>query len=79
MAVRIEGRAAELRWGYYVAATLGAWTVHDQVLTATVTEADPFRIAQRPLVFVPPRGGTWALLEVTVGPHELRATVGPRQ
>ena len=77
MAYRVQGTAAEVRWGYYPAATLGSWTIEDQVLTATVTQADPYRVHQRPLVFVVPRGGQWELRDVIVGPRELRATLGP--
>jgi hypothetical protein len=52
MAFRVHGAHAELRWGYYVAATLGAWTIEDQAFSATVREVDAFRIDQRPLVLV---------------------------
>jgi len=66
MAVRVQGDAAELRWGHYWAATLGAWAIADQALTARVTQVDAFRITQRPLVLVV-RGRRWAVeqLEVT--------------
>jgi len=52
MAFRVQGATAELRWGYYLAARLGAWTIEDQALRATVIERDTFRMAQRPLVLV---------------------------
>jgi hypothetical protein len=66
MAFRVQGAKAELRWGYYVAATLGPWTIEDQALSATVRDVDAFRIAQRPLAFVV-GGQQWPLetLEVT--------------
>jgi len=52
MAYRVQGVAAEVRWGYYRAATLGAWTIEDQVLRATATAVDTFRVAQQPLDLV---------------------------
>jgi hypothetical protein len=66
MAFRVQGAQAELRWGYYVAATLGAWTIEDQVVSATVLQRDAFRIDQRPLEFVV-GGQRWPLetIEVT--------------
>jgi hypothetical protein len=52
MAYRVHGAAAQIRWGHYLAATLGAWTVEDQALSATATHIDTFRIAQQPLALV---------------------------
>jgi hypothetical protein len=52
MAFKVHGVAAEIRWGYQRAATLGSWTVEDRALTATVTHADTFRVSQSPLTFV---------------------------
>jgi hypothetical protein len=66
MAYRVQGAHAELRWGYYVAATLGAWTIEDQAFSATVRQVDAFRIGQRPLTFVV-GGQKWPIetIEVT--------------
>lgn len=74
MAYRLRGEGAELRWGYYRAATLGAWTLEDQVLHATVREVDTFRVAQRPLVLVVGRT-QWPLDEVTVSDHRVSGRV----
>lgn len=52
MALTIRGAAAEIRWGYQSAATLGSWTLADQALVATVTHVDTFRVSQSPLTFV---------------------------
>jgi hypothetical protein len=52
MAYTIRGAAAEIRWGYQRAATLGSWTIDDQTLVATVTTVDAFRVAQSPLTVV---------------------------
>ena len=50
--IQIRGVAAELRWGYLHAATLGRWTVEASTLTATVTAVNAFRVTQSPLTFV---------------------------
>jgi hypothetical protein len=65
MAVRVQGDAAELRWGHYKAATLGAWAIADQALTARLTQVDAFRITQRPLELVV-RGQRWAVEQLEV-------------
>jgi hypothetical protein len=66
MAFRVQGAQAELRWGYYVAATLGAWTIEDQAFSAMVTQRHAVYIDQRPLT-VAVGGQRWPLetLEVT--------------
>jgi len=62
----IRGVAAEVRWGYHKAADLGSWSLSQnteglQLLTATVTASDPFRLSQTPLRFVVKRQkGDWA-------------------
>jgi hypothetical protein len=60
--VTIRGPAGEVRWGYHIAASLGAWTVVDDRLTATVVSADDFKVSQRPLTFIVhrPSGRTWS-------------------
>lgn len=45
----IEGLAAVVRLGYQKAATLGAWRVEGEWLSAAVLEVDGFRITQAPL------------------------------
>jgi len=52
MAYRVHGAAAQIRWGHYLAATLGAWTIEDQAFSGTVSEVDTFRIAQHPLALI---------------------------
>jgi hypothetical protein len=46
----IEGAAAVVRLGYQTAATLGAWRVEGDWLTAAVKSADAFRLTQTPLM-----------------------------
>lgn len=49
MAIVFTGPAATVRLGYQKAATVGSWRVEGGVLTATVVDADGFRITQSPL------------------------------
>lgn len=55
MAMTIRGAEATVRWVYHRAAELGSWelTVDDTVgtVTAKVTAADDFKLAQQGLVF----------------------------
>ena len=44
------GVAATVRFGYQKAATLGAWRIEGNVLTAKCEDYDGFRITQSPLV-----------------------------
>lgn len=75
MAYRLRGEAAEIRWGYYCAATLGAWTLEDQALDATVRHVDTFRAAQRPLVLVV--GATrWLIETLEITDQRVTARVG---
>jgi len=73
----------ELRWGYAVAATLGAWGLERGVLTARVLEVHPLRVAQPGLSFVVMRpGGTpwvWPVLGLTLDGDRVTATLGPKE
>lgn len=81
----ITGHAGVVRWGYYEAATLGAWTIvtrtaEDWTLTARVQSADTFRCSQQPLVFCVPRpSGDWrmAVTSLQIDGTALTATVQP--
>ena len=78
--MRIRGLRATVRWGYHEAAILGAWTVEERTLTATIERVDRFRLAQQPLVFVAPhaRGSwRWTMVECTVTGDTLTARLGP--
>jgi hypothetical protein len=54
--LRIRGEGGTVVWGFRRAAALGPWEYTMGLLLATVTEADPFRLTQRPLVWVIPNG-----------------------
>jgi hypothetical protein len=84
----IRGVVGQITWGYYTAARLegytvtrskaGVWSLH-----GTVVLADPFKIKQRPLLFVAPHDkGEWRWpidsidLGADGGPTHLRAALG---
>ena len=87
MVVSLSGVEGAVRWGYHSAAILGAWSISRTetaavVLTATVAQADAFRLSQRPIVFVAHHAkGTWrwpiASLQVTGA--SLTAVLGQRE
>ncbi len=85
----LSGVIGSIKWGHYTAAaihgyavtptdkTLTAWT-----LTATVVLADPFKMAQTPLVFTAKHAkGEWRFPIKTLARDEgrLTATLGPPQ
>jgi hypothetical protein len=82
---RYTWAAAEIRWGYHVAASLTACELlvseKGDRLTAHVAHGDPFRLAQRPLVFrinqaVP---WVWPIESLTVEGDAVTAHLGPQQ
>lgn len=77
----IVGAAAELRWGYAVAATLGAWSVNGEpgawTFDAEIVKSDSFRLAQRPLTVVTPNGWRWAVDSIAFGGNALTAIISP--
>jgi hypothetical protein len=77
------GVAATLRLGYQKAATLGAWRIEGNYLTAKVDDYDGFRITQAPLVLeitytdsAPTRR---PLEDVTVHQGQLSARLVPKR
>jgi hypothetical protein len=87
MPVTVRGVSASLRWGYYLAASLGAWAVtHPDgdgpwTLTATVESLDAYRVAQRPLGLVVPHAKgawRWPIVELQILDASLTATLGPK-
>jgi hypothetical protein len=75
MGVRVRGVAAQIRWGHYCAATLGAWTLDEGAFSATVERVDLFRVTQRPLVFVAGRE-QWPVESIEVNDHRVTGRVG---
>lgn len=86
--VLIRGVVGQIKWSYYVAATLEGYSVRrDKTsgvwsLTGRVVTADAFKMRQRPLVFMAPtKHGNWEWEMVS---HEVRngtvtATLAPFQ
>lgn len=81
--VTIRGPVGEVRWGYHCAASLGAWSVEDDRLTAKVVHADAFKVSQRPLTFVVnrPLGRTWTwnVGSVQIADETLTAVLDPQE
>ena len=82
--ITLRGLEGAVLFVYHTAAHLAAWRITGSrvrwTLTATIKKADRFQLKQRPLQFTAPRIGgywCWPLESVTVGEHELRATLGP--
>lgn len=79
--ITFRGPSAELRWSYYVAATLGPWSIDGTTLTATVTELDALRASQQPLTFVVPRTSgeswRWSIQSLQLAGMSLTATISP--
>lgn len=65
-----RGHAGEVRWGYYLAAQLGPWTLDATHLEARVVSQDVYRVGQSPLTFHVPRPNgavwTWQLIDPVV-------------
>lgn len=84
--IAIKGVDGSIRWSYHTAATLHGWSLerdeHGRLLTATVTNADIFRISQRPLVFEMPHANgvtRWRIIELHISGASLSARLGPRE
>jgi hypothetical protein len=83
--LRMAGSHGEVRWGYHRAATVTTWSLEWGILQAALAEADPIRLAQRPLAFVVSNAGTGRpdfsreLLNVVVRGATLTARLGPRR
>jgi hypothetical protein len=84
--ITLSGPAAELRWGYHQAASLGPWTVKQTggtiELKAQVVRADAFRASQHPLTFIVPRSPqpwTWPVRSLSIADGRLTATLDPQE
>ena len=82
----IRGEAAELRWGYHLAATLNDWTFtpgsSSITVTARVVSSDAFRVSQRPIVFAvqrPHMVWRWPVLSLQIVDGALSASLGPQE
>jgi hypothetical protein len=88
----IRGVVGQVRWAYYTAAAVEGYTVVRNTtprrpgvpprwrLKARIVTADPFKMTQRPLLFVAPHAKgrwQWPIEDFTVTGGELTATLGP--
>jgi len=84
--VTVSGVSGVLKHGYYMAGTVGAWTITRAetggwVLAATLTKTDAFRVSQRPLVFEAPHAHgvwTWPITSLQMTGASLTAVLGPK-
>ena len=84
--LRIRGGRASLLWGHRPVAVLKSWSIAKRKgqweLNGALERVDAFQVRQRPLLFTAPREGTrdgfwaWPIIDVRVGPNQLRATLG---
>lgn len=81
--IALRGVSGEIRWSYHRAASLTSWTMEGRQLSATVTEADAFRLAQAPLLFIVPRpkghAWSWPIASVRIDGTTLHAELQPEQ
>jgi hypothetical protein len=90
----IPGREGQIRWAYYVAAGVEGWSLMPLTagmkpgakpkwsLTARIVGRDPFKMAQRPLLFVTHFGrgrSVWQIEQFRLEGDRLTATLGPRE
>lgn len=85
--VTMRGPAAEIRWAFYRAAELGAWSLEVSptggTVHAPIVSQDPLRLTQQALTFVVPRPNgvpwRWPIQSLTVTDASLTAQVGPME
>jgi hypothetical protein len=84
----LSGVVGLIKWHHYTAAAINGYTVTRNkagtvwALTATVVNADAFKMAQAPLTFVAKHAkGEWCFPIVRLDRHDatLTATLGPPQ
>jgi hypothetical protein len=83
--ITVAGVGGTVRWGYAVAATLGAWTIDTGLFSADVVTVDTFRIAQSGLVLElsapdgrPPASRRLVEVRVVDAGRRLSARLGPK-
>jgi hypothetical protein len=85
-AFRYTGQAAEVRWGYFIAAALGAFTLTANGtgtrVTAEVRDVDPIKSVQPGLRFCVVRQSTvwtWPIESLQIADGTLTASLGPQE
>lgn len=81
--IALRGKGGNIRWSYHQAASIGSWEVRGHELSATVLDADTFRLSQSPLTFVvrSPKGHAWSwpIASVRVDGTTLYAALTPEE
>lgn len=79
----IRGVVGQIRWSYYIAATINNYTVtradDHWTLVATVVLSDAFKLSQQPLIFVAPHAKgewRWPILSCALQNGALSARLG---
>lgn len=80
----ITGVVGRIKWGYYIAADVNGYTVtrsQDQVwnVRGVVVNADAYKMAQRPLMFVAPHNQgdwRWPIQDIQIVAGTLTARLG---
>lgn len=80
----VKGVVGQIKWAYYTAAAVNGYTVTrtggEWSLRGVVVNADAFKLAQRPLIFVAPTDKgewRWPILELDIAAGALTARLGP--
>ncbi len=84
MSTVFAGQAAEVRWGYHRAASLGPWSLTADAaggdLSAEVRSADHARVSQQPLALVVLRQNgrplVWPIVSLHIAGDRLTGRVG---
>lgn len=77
----MNGHQGIVKWGYLQAMRFTRWHYEDGTITATVDEADSFRLEQEPLCVEVPVGEArwrWPVLAVSQFGSTVAITVGPQ-
>jgi len=84
MPAQIRGLTGELRWAYYCAAKVTRYVVQREdghwSMTATIADADAFKMTQRPLMFFAPHAKGvwhWQVLRHRIDGDQFHASLGP--
>lgn len=83
----MRGVEGSIEWGYHRAARVTGWTLTREpeglTLTGTVSQADTFRLTQKPLTFRVARNTgaawTWPIRELQLAADALTARLGPKE
>jgi hypothetical protein len=76
--MRLRGPSGNIKWAWHRAASLGPWTIENDLLTASVSDQDELGLSQQPLVFEHTLGGQpmrWPIQSLQVSSGTLTAVL----